>query len=151
MLRRGGSRRRSGERKTEIWKRRREQHKQEEARPLVGVEFLGQTHKPNWAPKKNIRNAWRETSAFQHLMSSELNIFPDLFLHKALKIFHCYRPRGCQYMKDYRGLTLRCSGLFFFLSRFFPPGQCLVSYHREEALEDELKLNWMKDSHKKGG
>lgn len=85
--------------------------KQEEARPLVGVEFLGQTHNPN--PSEN---AWSETSAFHHLMSSEPNVFPDLFLHKALKIFHSYRPRGCQYMKDYRGLTLRCSSLLFFLS-----------------------------------
>lgn len=34
------------ERKKEIWKQRRKQHKQEEARPLAGVEFLGQTHKP---------------------------------------------------------------------------------------------------------
>lgn len=40
------------ERKTEIWKQRRKQHKQEEARPLVGVEFLGQTHKPKGASKK---------------------------------------------------------------------------------------------------
>lgn len=54
-------------------------------------------------------------------------------------------------MKDYMGLTLRCSSLLFFLCLsipVFPPGQCLLS-HREEALEGELKSNRMKDRHKK--
>lgn len=36
----------------EIWKQRRKQHMQEEARALVGVDFLGQTHKPKGAFEK---------------------------------------------------------------------------------------------------
>ena len=53
MLRRGGSRKKEwGE---EIWKpKEREQQTQEEARPLVGVEFLGQ----KLSSEKNLRNAW---------------------------------------------------------------------------------------------
>lgn len=63
------------ERKKEIWKQRRKQHKQEEAKCLVGVEFSGaNTQTEESLEKKNVRNAWSiQTSAFQHLMSREHN------------------------------------------------------------------------------
>lgn len=69
--------------------------------PWRGLNFWDKHTNQTRAPKKTFRNAWSETSAFQRLMSREANVFPDLFLHKALTIFHCYGPRGCQYMKDY--------------------------------------------------
>ena len=66
-----------GAEKKEIWKQRRKQHKQEEAKCLVGVEFSGantQTEQSLEKKKKNARNAWSiQTSAFQHLMSREHN------------------------------------------------------------------------------
>lgn len=67
----------------------------EARRDMVGVEFPGQTHKPNRDAKENVSNALSETSAFQHLMSSELDSFPDLFRHRAPKIFHCFKRGGC--------------------------------------------------------
>lgn len=57
LLRREGSRKKRVGAGKEIWKQRRKQRKQEEARGLVGVDFLGQKHKPKRALKKSFRNA----------------------------------------------------------------------------------------------
>lgn len=51
MLRRGGRRRRSGSGKRDM-ETKEKAAMQEEARALVGVDFLGQTHKPKGAFEK---------------------------------------------------------------------------------------------------
>ena len=62
-----------------VWKHRRKQHKQEEARALMGVDYLGQTSRPARARDKQkktkiktFREAKGKKSTVRCLMSYEL-------------------------------------------------------------------------------